>query len=207
MGAFCALGCLQFFLCEQLARLGWAGHYSLRLNYISDLGESSRCAAHALMNGSFFTQAVLIAASALLMPRRLVSSLTRALLLLSALGLALIATHPADIDVNMHITGARLHFACGALAMLAAGGAYLPRRRESGSGFGPGSGRQIAITLLFAGLAVAGDLLLSVGQGSAQQTFGVGLLERLAAYPLPLWLAFLGGDLLLQPAAAQSAPL
>src|SRR5271156_5509570 len=38
VGACLWLLCFQFFVAEQIARLGWTGHYSMRRNYISDLG-------------------------------------------------------------------------------------------------------------------------------------------------------------------------
>ncbi len=42
LGAALWLLCFQFFVGEQIARLGWPGHYSMARNYISDLG-AVRC--------------------------------------------------------------------------------------------------------------------------------------------------------------------
>ena len=190
---------MQFFVCEQLARLGWPGHYSLRTNYISDLGARSLCAAHALMNASFLTQSILIAASALLLPRRSAAAAlawpARVALLQSALGLLAVSAYPEDLDMNTHLWGAKVHFLIGTLAMLLAACGLLSRRRE------PGVGTQISITLLFAGLAAAGDLLLLPQYASVQALLGLGLVERLAAYPLPLWLAWTGYQVLKAPQA------
>ncbi len=186
-GAWCGVGCLQFFVCEQLARLGWPGLYSLRRDYISDLGESSRCAAHGLMNASFFVQAVLIAAVAILLaPGRRFGKPAQAALLASALGLALVATHPADRDPRLHIAGAEMHFLGAALGMLLAGSACLLARRL------PGKRAAARAALVFGSVACAGDLLLLPFNAALAQSLGIGVAERLAAYPLPLWLAWIG---------------
>lgn len=195
IGALLWLGCLQFFVCEQLARLGWVGHYSLRFLYISDLGTVG-CALtcshfHALMNASFATQGVLIAGGALLLRRSLLPGLSGgsacALLLLSALGVAALAYAPSDVDANLHISAARLHLACGALGMLCA--AFSLRRNRARL---PAWTALAAQAFLACGaLAALGDFLLVFG-GPAQATLGIGTVERLAAYPLPLCLAFTG---------------
>ena len=177
-GALLWLGCLQFFVCEQLARLGWQGHYSLRSNYISDLGTLG-CAAtcshlHALMNASFAIQGVLIAGGALLLRRSLLpgvwGGLAFTLLLLSALGVSMLAYAPSDVD-----------------AMLCAAPALWRSRRGRSASTRPTA----RAAFFFGAVATLGDLLLVLG-GPAQATLGVGTLERFAAYPLPLWLALTG---------------
>ncbi len=194
-GALLWLGCLQFFVCEQLARIGWQGHYSLRSSYISDLGTLG-CAAtcshfHALMNASFAIQGILIAGGALLLRPSLLpgvwGGLACALLLLSALGVSVLAYAPSDVDANLHISAARLHLACGALAMLCAG-LTLPRHRRRSAAFAVRAGHA---ALVCGTVAIFGDLLLTFG-GPAQSILGIGTVERLAAYPLPLWLALTG---------------
>ncbi len=182
IGAWCGLGCLQFFVCEQLARLGWPGHYSLRLHFISDLGEQSLCAGHTVMNASFVAQGVLIAGAALLLPRRLAPGawipLARVLFVAAALGVSLVGWAPADVNGNLHVAGAQLHFAASSLGMLVWGFA--------------GRGRQARFALCAAAVAIAGDALLVLGGGPALNLFGPGVAERMAAYPLPLWLAWTG---------------
>ncbi len=207
VGAWCALACSQFFLCEQLARLRWPAHYSMAANYISDLGEASLSSAHALMNSSFGLQAILIAAASLLLPRlfapTLLGRLARGLLLFSALGLALVATNPADRNLSFHVAGAGLHFLCGALGMLLAGFSRILYGRALGSRLPPRAMREIRITLLFAGIAVAGDLLLAFGGTHA--FLRQGTVERLAAYPLPLWLVYSGYRVLREPEPSRLA--
>ncbi len=179
VGAWCGLGCLQFFVCEQLSRLGWPGHYSLRLCYISELGESSLCAAHALMNLSFGIQAILIASAGLLLPQAALGRPARALLVVSALGLASVATHPADHAPTPHLAGAALHFLGGSLGML-----FAAKTRSATGAF------QVALS--FGAAALIGDLLLVLPLQQVNAFLGVGIVERLAAYPLPLWLAWTG---------------
>ncbi len=194
--AFAWLGCLQFFVAEQIARFGWQGHYSFRSNYISDLGARSCTAAtcshwHTLMDGSFLLQGLLIATGAVLLPRRLSPGAfgwaVRVLLLLSALGVAIVGYSPEDVDANFHISGARLHFGCGSLAMLLWGLASVLRRHDIPSAMP---------AFLAASVAIFGDALLYLGTGSLQNMLGIGSVERLAAYPLPLWLAWTGWTLL-----------
>ncbi len=196
-GAWAWLSCLQFFVAEQIARFGWQGHYSFRSNYISDLGARGCTAAicshwHALMDGSFLLQGVLIAAGAVLLPRRVspgaLGWVARVLLLLSALGVAVVGYSPEDVDTNLHISGARLHFGCGSLAMLLWGLARIMRR--------DGAFQAAGAAFLAAGVAVCGDVLLYMGASRVNDMLGPGLVERLAAYPLPLWLAWTGWTLL-----------
>ena len=72
LGAGFWLFCFQFFVGEQIARLGWTGHYSMARNYISDLGAvrcggTAACSSlHWVMNGSFVLQGLLIVFGAVL---------------------------------------------------------------------------------------------------------------------------------------------
>jgi hypothetical membrane protein len=196
------LACLQFFVCEQVARLGWLGSYSFRRNYISDLGALGGAAEgvvgsaagaaagwsplHAVMNGSFGAQSVLIAGGALLWSRRATPGwpgwVARVYLLLSAVGLLVVATNPEDVAPRVHVLGAELHFACASLGMLFWGlGAVLYRRGEAA-----------AAAILAGSVAIFGDLVLALGHSAVLTGLGAGLMERCAAYPLPLWLAYMG---------------
>lgn len=201
------LGCLQFFVCEQVARLGWLGSYSFRTNYISDLGAMGGAAGgvmgggagsvvgwsslHALMNGSFGVQAGLIAGGALLWSRGATPGwpgwVARALLVVSAVGLLVVALHPEDASPRLHVVGAELHFVCASVAMLLWGlGAALYR-----AGRGAGAVKFVAAALLAAAVAISGDVVLAFGHSAVFAGLGAGLVERCAAYPLPLWLAYM----------------
>lgn len=194
-------GCLQFFVAERLATLGWTGRYSYRTNYISDLGALSCSAAacshwHRLMDSSFFLQAVLIAAGALLLPLRFspgwAGRVCRVLLLLSAFGIYDVAVAPEDVDINKHIFGAGLHFFSATLAMLF-WSLSLALHRGRSSREMP---RQVKVALVAAAIAATGDFLVIHPIGQVNAVLGVGWVERLAAYPLPLWLAWTGWTVL-----------
>ena len=191
-GAACWLGCLQFFAAEALAALGWRGQhpYSYAHNFISDLGTlgcGATCSRwHALMNISFALQALLIAAGALLLGHVLAGRpglLARLLLFVSAAGLLCVSLFPSDTESRYHLLGASLHLLLGTAAMLLL--ALSPR---------PPLPRWPG--LVAGSAALLGDLLPTLHQGVAAAALGLGTTERLAAYPLPLWLAWTGYTLL-----------
>ena len=193
--------CLQFFLVEALATLPWRSHYSYRDNYISDLGAAlceRVCSPwHACMNASFVAQGVLIATGTLLLPRRLLPGfagvLARVALVCAALGVLTVGIAPEDVNMNVHLMGARTHFLAGTLAMLCAALAlpFAGRRRtgQRDEGLRPGP------ALLGFAVAAFGDALLVLGNAQTSAILGSGTTERLAAYPLPLWLAWTGASL------------
>jgi hypothetical membrane protein len=207
IAAWLWIGCLQFFLAEAVSTQGFIGHYSYRLSYISDLG-AVHCTAglcshwHLLMDASFLLQAVLIASGALLLPLRYspgwLGISARVLLLLAAFGVYDVAIAPEDVDINKHIFGAGLNFFAAALAMLfwsialALHGRRRPppraRSRQAWIAFGAA-----LIAALVAGIGVR---LLYRPIGPVNAFLGAGTVERLAAYPLPLWLAWTGWSVL-----------
>ncbi len=195
LGAASWFLCLQFFVAEQVAALGWRGHYSFRRHFISDLGAvtcADSCSRlHGLMNTSFFLQGVLIAAGVLLLPRRfspgLLGGVARALLLFSALAVAVVGLNPVDVNINVHIMGARSHFGASTLGMLCWGLSLLiawQRERDAT--------RMASTTLWLAGVACFGDVLLLFAMGPVGAVLGGGLVERVAAYPFPIWLTWMG---------------
>lgn len=205
-GAWLWVGCLQFFVAEEVARLGWNGAYSLRRNYISDLGMVScgmTCSHwHAVMNGSFLAQGLLIAGGALLVARNTVpgwmGQAARLCLMASAAGLLLVATHPEDADTAVHLAGAKLHFvfASGAMLLWGVGCARLGWRRAAWA------------ALVAAVVAIFGDVVLSLaGAKGLQGAMGTGTVERLAAYPLPVWLAWTGVETLRAGGTAERRPV
>jgi hypothetical membrane protein len=201
LGAWLWIGCLQFFVAEQIARLGWRGRYLMSWNYISDLGTVGCGVAcsrlHAVMNASFFLQGVLIAGGAMLLPRSSFPVFPRVFLLLSALGVMLVAMMPSDVNMNLHVQGANFHFGFGSLAMLFSGVLLLRQWRGATSKADRiVLAREAKAAFLAAGAAILGDLLIVYGSGPVDDMFGRGTVERLAAYPLPLWLAWTGWMLL-----------
>jgi hypothetical membrane protein len=173
-GACLWLLCLQFFVAEQIARLGWTGHYSMRRNYISDLGAHSGSSLHWLMNGSFVLQGLLIFFGAVLL-RRLIPRIAFALLAIAGLGVLVVGLVPEDSNARLHLQGAAAHFLGGNLAMI-----LLAKRWKSWIAFAAGSiGLLATLTLALHGMGP-----------------DTGTVERVAAYPLPLFLSWSGWRML-----------
>ena len=186
------IGCLQFFVLEALSTVGFAGRYSYRTNYISDLG-AIHCGQvcshwHALMNTSFVLQGICIAGGALLLPRRIAGNLSglaaRLFLLIAACGVLLVGLTPEDTNRRMHIHGALLNFVGSSLGLLLLGIAFL----RLGSAFK----RVAGIALAAGAVSLIGDLFFVFPSPYLNAVVGAGLLERIAAYPLPLCLPWIG---------------
>jgi len=173
--------CFQFFVAEQIARLRWPGHYSMSMNWISDLG-AAHSPLHWVMNGSFVVQGVLISVGAILMrrlfPAKASYRVALLLFLVSGVGVLVVGLVPEDSDAQVHRVAALAHLLAGNLAMTLMGVAMLAgaaRVRFRG-----------VITLLAGLLGLTALALLGLGEKD------VGTFERLAAYPLTLWLTWTG---------------
>jgi len=173
--------CFQFFVAEQIARLRWPGHYSMSMNWISDLG-AAHSPLHWVMNGSFVVQGVLISVGAILMrrlfPAKASYRVALLLFLVSGVGVLVVGLVPEDSDAQVHRLAALAHLLAGNLAMILMGVAMLAgaaRVRFRG-----------AITLLAGLLGLTALVLLGLDEKN------VGTFERLAAYPLTLWLTWTG---------------
>ena len=190
------IGCLQFFILEALSTLGFVGTYSYRTNYISDLG-AVHCGQvcshwHALMNASFLLQGMCITGGALLLPRRVAGDtpglLARAFLLIAAYGVILVGLTPEDTNHRIHIHGALFNFVGSSAGLLLLGVSLLR--------FGAPFKRLAAITLTAGAVSLLGDLFFVFPSAHLNAVVGAGLLERIAAYPLPLCLPWIGFVLL-----------
>jgi hypothetical membrane protein len=178
---------------EAIAAIAFVGSYSFRRNYISDLG-AVRCGGscsplHALMNASFVLQGVLIFVGAFvvwpLFPRGALSWLALGLIAASGLGVGVVGVAPEDFAPGWHYLGAAENLLfCNAGACLL--GAALLRESQA-----PG-----AVGLLSLGFGLIG--LAGLGGLASSHYFGLGLggVERVAAYPFPLWIAGMGAWLL-----------
>jgi hypothetical membrane protein len=194
------VGCLQFFVAEAVAAAGFAGSYAYRRNYISDLGALS-CGAgcsplHALMNASFVLQGVLIFSGAFvvwpLFPRGTLARFALGLVAASALGVAIVGLAPEDFMPGLHYLGAAENLLfCNAGAALFG----LALLRE---GTAPRAVGLLSLAFGLIGLTGLGGL-------AAGRDFGLGLggVERVAAYPFPLWIAGMGAWLI---GATESRP-
>jgi hypothetical membrane protein len=131
LGACLWLLCLQFFVAEQIARMGWTGHYSMRSDFISDLGATS--SLHWLMNGSFVLQGLLIFFGSVLL-HRLLPRIAVVLLIIAGLGVLVVGLVPEDTNARLHLQGAAAHFLGGNIAIL-----LLAKRWRSWITFAAGS--------------------------------------------------------------------
>jgi hypothetical membrane protein len=212
LGALCWHVAGPLFLAANLlASLGWRDpRYNWATNNISDLGnvhcgvwDTTRpryvCSPwHTPMNAAFILTGMLLAAGILLgwraaaraaagpaadatgaRRRAVAARTTMVLLLFAALGYGLAGAFPADVHENQHFLGALLVLLAGNVGLLAA--AFTTR------------GRARAWTLVAAGVAVTGALLFFDRQSIG---IGVGAMERLAVFPLPIWACCAGTGLL-----------
>jgi hypothetical membrane protein len=193
VGALLWASSIQFFLAQVVVALGWETPYRVATRYISDLGNTA-CAAypvgssihvcspwHAGMNASFLLLGLTMAAGAVLIARafRAGRALEAGLLLISVAGLGvfLVGLFPENENIEAHTVGAGLNFICGNLGMIVLGVV------------GSGSRRFDRVSQAMGILGLAGTVLfvkeiyLGLGQGG---------MERVAAYPLTIWLTGAG---------------
>ena len=191
-GAWLWFACLQYFVAEAVCISAWRGRYSLHENFISDLGAhvcgaaTSDCSPlHALMNASFLLQGALLAGGAWLLARRRppggLGAAGFVLVGASGLGVALVGLAPEDVAPGWHYAGAAENFLTCNFGALLTGAAFLAQGRAS---------RGLALWSLLAGATgLAGVALIAA---SVDFGWGAGAIERIAAYPFPIWVASLG---------------
>jgi hypothetical membrane protein len=193
IGAWLWLFCFQFFVAEQIARLGWTGHYSMARDYISDLG-AAHYSLHWVMNSSFILQGLLIFFGAVLVrsnfPARPVYRVALLLFAVAGIGVFVVGLVPEDINFRLHIAAAVANFLGGNLAMIVLG-LVLIRRSVCRP-----AGNRWRSWITFAAGAVGLLATMALGfRGTpswAAMGWEAGTVERLAAYPLPLWLTWTG---------------
>jgi hypothetical membrane protein len=203
LGALMWLGCLQYFVAEAVCIHAWRGAYSLSRNFISDLGASacetaaqSDCSPlRGLMNASFVAQGLLLLIGTVLSwpagPRSRLGRLGLILVAASGLGVFVVGLAPEDSAPAWHYAGAAENFIACNLGALVVGAALVLERPTS---------LRIAILSMATGIiGLAGVVLISAGVDFG---FGRGAIERLAAYPFPLWIATMGALRLRRDAAA-----
>ena len=208
IGAIAWIACLQYFVAEAIAIAAWPGAYSLSRNYISDLGavgcgvvargltEATQplCSPlHGAMNASFLLQGVLILGGAALLrpalPRGALGATARLLIGAAGAGVFLVGLAPEDVLPKLHVFGTIENFLCCNAGMAIMGAAML-RVRPSLPGL---------VTL---GAGIVGLVALGLLASRADLGLGVGGIERVVAYPFPLWLAGMGAMLLRRSEAA-----
>jgi hypothetical membrane protein len=195
---------VQFFIAQAVVQSSWTTPFSLATNYISDLGNTACgpypagsssyvCSPwHAVMNASFIVTGVCLLAGALLLRRTLGTGRTNAaglaLVALGGPGFILVGAFPENVNHPPHYLGAALNFVGANAGLLVLGVASL-------AGLGrPGfAARTAAYTAASGMVGLAATVLLVTEHFLG---VGVGGIERIAAYPLPLWMIVTGIQLL-----------
>jgi len=109
----------------------------------------------------------------------IVSSLAMVVIGASGIGVFLVGLAPEDALPAIHYFGAAENFLCCHLGMATMGVSFLRRGAPAIGGISLGLGL----------LGLTGMALLGLGEYLG---LGVGIVERVVAYPFPLWLAAMG---------------
>lgn len=189
-GSLCWIAALQWFPVQAIVQAAWTTPFSLSHNFISDLG-AVHCGTskglgyvcsplHTLMNASFIAIGLLTLAGVVLLwgtwPRRRLISVGMAFFGVFGVGKVIVGLDPEDMRLGLHALGS-LGMLFGDIgAILLAIGLWRRTRWQ-------------AVVFLLVG--VIGVLAFFL-QLSPHQTVIRGALERLADWPLPLWLGALG---------------
>jgi hypothetical membrane protein len=206
-GAFVWILAVQFFVAQIVVQTAWVTPFSLTQNFISDLGNTT-CAPypldsdmyvcspwHAWMNASFILLGLIILVGAALVRTAIPPGRSRAaglmLLALAGAGIIAVGLFPEDVNITYHRLGAAAHFILGNLSMVALGIAlWTIRQRPLLAVYTTASG---VVGLVATALFVSDHYL----------GLGIGGMERLAAYPLPLWLIVAGISFVRYPVGAR----
>ncbi|HTP56334.1 MAG TPA: DUF998 domain-containing protein [Thermoplasmata archaeon] len=200
------VGAVQFVVAMAVVEWRWTTAYSLRTNYISDLGNtqcgdwphaasSYVCSPwHSVFNGSIIVLGLLVILGALLLrsafPSRSSRSVGLLLLILAGLGSIGVGLSPENVNIQIHTVSALLSFAGGNLALIVLG--FVMFRDTRWDGYRAYS--------MFSGLV--GLIALALFSTHVYLGLGVGGMERLIVAPLLLWLVVASIHLLRIPTFA-----
>jgi len=146
------------------------------------------------MNASFVLLGLIILSGVALgrsaFPSGWFSGVGLILLSLAGIGIILVGLFPENENIALHRVGAAGHFVVGNLAMAVLGIA-LAVGNEVGAGLTQTGGRPaLAIYSIVSG--VVGLVATALFITDHYLGLGIGGMERVAAYPLPLWLIVAG---------------
>lgn len=195
IGALLWILAIQFFVVQLIAQLAWTTPFSLADNFISDLGNTV-CAPyppdsssyvcsplHGLMNLSFIILGVTRILGAALIPGAFPPGHLRnaglVLIALSGLGAVLVGLYPENVNGDWHRAGAGMDLVGGNLGIALLGVALWRGRRPGFAACSVGSG-------------VVGLIALWLFMSDRYFGLGIGGMERLAAYPISLWMIAAG---------------
>ncbi|NDL60544.1 DUF998 domain-containing protein [Phytoactinopolyspora mesophila] len=191
------VGTVQFFVAQLVVEASWDTRYSWADNNISDLAETACRHApedgrwicsplHPLMNASFMLTGVLLALGALLFMRalngNLMSRVALSALIVTGAAWVMVGVYPADVNENLHVLGAIVIFVVGNIALVLYGwGAHSM----------PTIVRVSSIALGVIGFAAA-----FLHLGGAYLGLGMGGMERVTAFTVPIWMLIIASLLL-----------
>lgn len=194
-GTFLWILAVQFFIVQAIVQAAWTTPFSLAGNFISDLGNTV-CAPyppdsasyvcsprHGLMNLSFIILGITRIVGAVLVRDAFPSGSLRngglGLVAASGLGVILVGLYPENVNGDWHRGGAGLDLV-GGNAGIALLGVALWRIRRPG----------FAVYSVVSG--VMGLIALWLFMSDRYFGLGIGGMERLAAYPIPIWMIAAG---------------
>lgn len=190
---------LQFIAAMVITQVGYGSSYSLKDNYISDLG-AENCGVfsgsgtiaghyvcspwHLVFDVSIVVMGLLILLAVILLrtafPSRRSRTVGLGLLGLAGLGSVGVGLFPEDVNINAHILSAGLAFVGGGLALIVLGFAMF--RDTRWDGFRAYSVLSGLIALIALGLFFSKTYL----------GLGAGGMERLIVAPILLWSVVVG---------------
>ncbi|HEY4991277.1 MAG TPA: DUF998 domain-containing protein [Nakamurella sp.] len=200
-GLLWVIAIVQYAVAQIIAAAAWTTPYSLRANYISDLGNTACgmfavphgqpayvCSpSHGLMNASFIALGVLVIAGAILLrrfsPSGRMTSVAFYLWILSGLGKIVVGLVPENTTITLHLLGA-FNIPVASVAILL----FSLAIRDS----------NVPLSIFGIGTAVVGlvgTVLSTAGQYAGEGLYlglGVGGMERVAGYPGSLWTLVVG---------------
>lgn len=210
------IGALEFIAAMVVTQLGygssfdWGSSYSLKNNYISDLGAANcgpfsgalgggsshyACSPwHLVFNVGIVVLGLLLILAVLLLrtafPARRSRTIGLGLLALAGVGSIGVGLFPEDVNITAHIVSSFLAFLPGSLALVVLGFAMFRDTRWDGFR---------AYTVL-SGLVSLVALILFIS--GAYVGLGVGGMERLIVAPILLWSIVVGAHLVRIPTFA-----
>ena len=191
-----------YFIGQIVAQAAWTTPYSLIDNRVSDLGSTAcgRTVAntlicsplHAVMNLTFVLTGVLILVGLFLTrsmwPRRRLTTWGLVLLGMAGAGTILVGLSPENVNVALHVIGA-LNIPAGNVAMILLGLAIWRDHR------GMARFSVVAGVVGLLGMLAGPFPVILTGHGG-------GLAERIALYPLIIWLIVFGIGILTRTLSA-----
>jgi hypothetical membrane protein len=190
----------EFFLAQIIAQLAWPGYSVSQYDisalgvttcgpYINDAAGTSFYACsplHVVMNVGFVLLGILTIAGVLLTrsiwPRRRLTTVGLALVLVSGVGGPLAGIFPANVNLGLHIFGSVLNFFTASIGILLLGIGV--RRRN---------GRLAAWSIVLGAITLIGLVLYN---NHLFLGIGPGEMERVIGYPSVIWAIGLGAALL-----------